>query len=121
MSEAFEEIQNAPPPAANDFVAPAAPAVPALPAAPSALSARGPKKAKPVDALGQFFQDSDGKLSATRLVMILWVIGTFLIWSYISIKSVALVQLPSSVVDILGILLTGKVVQKFGETSPDSP
>ncbi len=95
-----------------------------LPAAPAALPAPLPapkdtKKAKPIYALGQFFQDTDGKLSATRLVMILWVIGTFCIWSYISIKSASLVELPSSVVEILGILLTGKVVQKFSENAPD--
>jgi hypothetical protein len=74
-------------------------------------------KRKVIDSLGQFFLDTDGKPSATRLVMILWATGTLAIWAYASIKTATLAELPNSVVEILGVLLTGKVVQKFGETA----
>ncbi len=77
------------------------------------------KKHKITSGLKQFFEDTDGKFSATRLVLITWAIGTFVIWSYISIQTATLADLPNSVVQILGIVLTGKVIQKFGESEPN--
>lgn len=70
----------------------------------------------------QFFQDkrkaqegATDELSATRLVLFLWAVGVLVIWGYASIKSATLQDIPQSVVTILGLVMGGKVVQRFGE------
>jgi hypothetical protein len=63
----------------------------------------------------EFFQENDGSLSATRLGFLLWVFGVFVIWAFASWSKMQLQPIDSSVITVIGILMTGKVVQKFGE------
>jgi hypothetical protein len=63
----------------------------------------------------EFLQEDNGGFSATRLGFLLWVVGTMITWSVCSIKTGTLLELPSSIEVILGILMSGKVVQKFAE------
>ncbi|WP_237152403.1 hypothetical protein [Oryzibacter oryziterrae] len=64
----------------------------------------------------EFFKDNDGTYSAMRLALLLWVAGVLLAWIYMSIQSKVLCDIPQNVMTIIGMLTTGKVVQKFGET-----
>ena len=67
-------------------------------------------------ALEQFLQDKKtNTLSAMRLALFWWVFGVSLIWGYVSIRTLELQPIPESVVAILGLLLGGKVVQRFAE------
>ncbi len=61
----------------------------------------------------QFFQDGTGAYSATRLAFLLWAVGVLAIWIFESINKSALQPVDSTVTTILGILMTGKVVQSF--------
>lgn len=79
--------------------------------------------------LAKFLQEDNGKLSATRLVLLLWVIGLLGVWVAGSIHNIylgqALVELPTSTITLVGILTAGKVVQKYEEkpgvaTEPDT-
>jgi hypothetical protein len=63
----------------------------------------------------QFFQDGTGAYSATRLGFLLWVFGVLVVWIYDSIRCARLVPIDNSVVVIIGILMSGKVVQNFSE------
>lgn len=66
--------------------------------------------------LQEFFEDKKAKtFSATRLGFLLWVIGVLVVWVYASWQVAALQSVPESVVTILGLLATGKVVQRYGE------
>ncbi|HKU63376.1 MAG TPA: hypothetical protein VJQ44_19400 [Gemmatimonadales bacterium] len=56
--------------------------------------------------MASFLQEDDGKWSAAR------------IWGIVSVHCHELQSIPESVVSIIGILTTGKVVQKFGEAKP---
>jgi hypothetical protein len=69
----------------------------------------------------QFLQEDNGSFSSSRLAFLLWAIGTLLVWVVVSYKLNSLQVIPESVITIIGILMTGKVVQKFGEkpTKPD--
>ena len=68
-----------------------------------------------------FLQDDNGKFSAARLAMLLWTIGVLGTWIYDSItKARTLQDIPQGVVVVIGILVTGKVVQKYGENKPDA-
>jgi hypothetical protein len=69
--------------------------------------------------LSSFFEDNNGGLSATRLAFLLWAVGVLAVWIYSSIKNATLQPVDNSITTILGILMTGKVVQRFGE-KPDS-
>jgi hypothetical protein len=62
-----------------------------------------------------FLQNDNGGWSATRLAMLLWVVGVLVIWAYRSIQAGQVQGIPQSVVTIIGILVTGKVVQRIGE------
>lgn len=63
----------------------------------------------------EFLQEASGCLSCTRLGFLVWVIGTLVVWAVCSFKTGTLLEIPSSVQVILGILMSGKVIQKFGE------
>lgn len=63
----------------------------------------------------QFLQEGDGQFSATRLGFLLWVIGVLIVWVIDSLISKTLQPIPEQVQVLIGILMTGKVVQRFGE------
>ena len=60
----------------------------------------------------QFLQDGNGDFSSMRGIMIAWAIGVLLTWMYASVVSSALLPIPESVIALIGILVTGKAVQK---------
>lgn len=65
--------------------------------------------------LAEFLQDADGALSSTRLAFLAWVFGILGAWGFSSVQAAALQPVPDSVLGLLGLLMTGKVVQSFGE------
>lgn len=65
--------------------------------------------------LQQFFQEDNHNFSSARLGFLLWVVGTLVVWIINSLNCGKLQDVPESVAVILGILMTGKVAQKFGE------
>lgn len=69
----------------------------------------------------EFLQENNGGFSATRLGFLLWVIGVLVVWIMNSLKSGTLAPIDSSVTAVIGILMTGKVVQKFGEKDDAGP
>ncbi|MBU0700197.1 hypothetical protein KKE26_02715 [bacterium] len=70
----------------------------------------------------QFLQDEKGMFSSTRLVFIIWGIGVFVVWAIVSIRSTTpgLVQIDTNMMLVLLSLMTGKAVQKFGESKGES-
>jgi hypothetical protein len=67
--------------------------------------------------LSEFLEDNNGGLSSTRLALLIWVFGILIVWSYscFSANPVKLAAIDPTVLTLLGILMGGKVVQKFGE------
>jgi hypothetical protein len=63
----------------------------------------------------QFFQESNGRLSSTRLAFLLWAIGVLVTWMSNSLTTGELHPIPESIIALMGILMTGKVVQKTVE------
>lgn len=68
----------------------------------------------------EFLQEDSGGFSASRLAFLLWIAGVLVVWLITSIKSNSLQEIPDSISTVIGILMTGKVVQKFGEKPPES-
>ncbi|MFH1861043.1 MAG: hypothetical protein ABH870_08575 [bacterium] len=64
----------------------------------------------------QFLQDEKGILSSTRLAFLIWAIGMFVVWAIVSIYNHKLMEIDNNMMFILLSLMTGKVVQKFGES-----
>jgi len=62
-----------------------------------------------------FFNDSKGNPSMTRLLFGIWGLGVFVIWSAVSVIEMALQPIDLSVVGILFTFMTGKVWQKYKE------
>ena len=60
-------------------------------------------------------EPAEGKVSASRLLLLVWGLGVFLIWAYASLRLGALAEIPQSVLTVLGIVVGGKTVQRFGE------
>jgi len=71
------------------------------------------------DRLLEFVEEDNGGLSATRLAFLLWTIGVFIVWIIDSLRQGTLQVVTGDIATIIGILMTGKVVQKFGEKPPD--
>ena len=75
-----------------------------------------------MNKLAEFLQEDNGGFSSTRLAFLLWVVGSLIVWIFASFSSqpMSLAKIDPSVITVLGILMTGKVVQKFGE-KPEPP
>jgi hypothetical protein len=71
--------------------------------------------------MSEFLEDAEGGFSATRLGFLAWLFGVLVAWVAASVSHRALQPIPESVAAILGILMTGKVVQRFGENPPSPP
>jgi len=56
-------------------------------------------------------------LSASRLLLLLWGVGVLIVWAITSLTTTprVLAAIPESVVTVLGIVVGGKTVQRFGE------
>ncbi len=70
---------------------------------------------QPQAGLGSFIREENGKLSSSRLLMMLWGGGIFVVWAIASLKGEALQAIPDSVLTVIGIFVGGKTVQRFGE------
>lgn len=66
----------------------------------------------------QFLEDNAGGFSATRLAFLLWTICVLGAWLFISVSERKFQPITPDVVTILGILTTGKVVQRYSENTP---
>ena len=74
--------------------------------------------------LSKFIKESKtGKLSSSRLLVLAWGLGTLVVWIVTSIISTlngeGLQPLPESIVTVLGILVGGKTLQRFGENQEE--
>ena len=65
------------------------------------------------------FKDPGLKLSATRVVFIVWCAVVLFVWTLASIFSWKLVDIPTEVVTILGLLAGVKATQRFTEGKTD--
>lgn len=64
----------------------------------------------------EYMQDKGtDKLSASRLLILFWGVGVFLVWAATCIVERSLQSIPESVVTVFGIAVGGKSVQRFGE------
>ncbi len=70
-----------------------------------------------MNKLSQFFQDDNDRFSATRLAFLSWIFGVLIIWGVGSFHDKKMQDIPSSIQVLIGVLMTGKVVQKFSEVS----
>lgn len=70
----------------------------------------------------QFFKDKAGNLSSMRLILAI-VVGTVIfVWAYLSLSAHAMSDIPTGVVTVVLVAITGKVVQtSIGEPLPKSP
>ena len=65
--------------------------------------------------ISQLLKDDTGQLSSMRLILLVWGLGTFIVWAYLSIDTHTMSVIPSQVMEILGMVLGGKVFQSFSE------
>jgi hypothetical protein len=65
--------------------------------------------------LSQFLAGLSGKASSMRLVMLVWSIGVFVVWAFISVKSNQMVVIPDNILYALSVVIGGKVFQRFKE------
>lgn len=69
----------------------------------------------------EIFKEGNGQWSSMRFIMILIFLVFILVWAWVSIHSgdkdhpMVLVDVPWNVVSILGLVLTGKYLQKDKE------
>lgn len=66
----------------------------------------------------EFLEEPQGGLSSCRLTLMLWTLGVLTCWVVVSIQKQALQPLDESVTTLTGILISGKVVQRFAERAP---
>lgn len=65
--------------------------------------------------LDGFIREENGKLSSSRLLIMLWGGGVFIIWAISSLQGEVLQSIPDSVITVVGVLVGAKTVQRFGE------
>src|SRR5438132_37037 len=68
--------------------------------------------------LTEFLEDNEGGLSTIRLATLVWVAGMVVVWAWVSFIKRELADVPNGVLGVLGILITGKTIQRFAENGP---
>jgi hypothetical protein len=62
------------------------------------------------------FEDNSGGNSSARMVMLIWGIGAFLVWSILSLIAGTILSMPESILVIILATMGIKVAQRiFGE------
>ena len=60
-------------------------------------------------------RNAKGKISTSRVIFLVWGLGVFAVWAFLSFYHQQTEPLDTSVVTVLGILAGGKTLQRFGE------
>lgn len=69
--------------------------------------------------LEKVLEDGQGGISSSRLVMVIWGVGVFLVWAGLSIFKGIILTVPESVLVVVLATMGIKVVQRiFGEQTP---
>jgi hypothetical protein len=63
----------------------------------------------------EFLRDGLKGFSATRLAFLLWVVGVLVVWVADSLNQGTLAAIDPTIVALIGILMGGKTLQRFGE------
>jgi hypothetical protein len=79
------------------------------------------KAMKPTFRFLEFLQEADGSYSCGRLLLLIWGAGCFAGWAILSVRHGVLVEVPQSLVYVLGALVAGKAVQRFPEQFASPP
>lgn len=70
--------------------------------------------------LAEFLQDDNGGLSSKRALALLWGVGVFFVWAYVSVASKAMAPLAwehvGIVISLAGVVAAGKWGEKPGGT-----
>ena len=62
-------------------------------------------------------REKEGKISTSRVLLLIWGVGLFIVWVSVSIINRNIAEIPESVVTVIGILSGSKVLQRFGENT----
>jgi hypothetical protein len=68
-----------------------------------------------VGKLMQMLSEGDGQLSSMRVAMMLAMVMPLLVWTYLSLRTGTMVDMPGWVVTLQAAATAGKVAQKFAE------
>jgi hypothetical protein len=68
--------------------------------------------------LAEFFQEANGDFSSIRLLSIVWVLGIFTVWAYVTIRTRTCLTISPEILAFASSLVLYKVGQKFGEKPP---
>lgn len=60
-------------------------------------------------------EDNSGGVSSMRLAMLLWLLAIGVTWTVLAFRTSQLPDIPPGVLALTGMLVGGKVVQRFGE------
>ena len=68
-----------------------------------------------VGKAGQYFQDSAGRFSSMRFALLLWAIGSFVVWATVSIATMTVQPFAAELSMTISALAAAKSVQVFAE------
>jgi hypothetical protein len=71
-------------------------------------------------AVASVLEDNAGGLSSMRAAMLAWLAALGATWVFVAIATRSLPDIPAGVLTFTGMLVGGKVVQRFGE-KPEEP
>jgi len=68
-----------------------------------------------IPLISALVEDNSGGTSSTRVVMLLWLTLVCIAWAFVAYKTTGIPDIPPGVLTLSGMLLSAKVVQRFGE------
>ena len=71
--------------------------------------------------LTEILSDDAGNPSSLRLALLMALAIVLVVWAVVSLQCKALLPLPGDIVNLLGLLIAGKTVQKFTEAKAGEP
>jgi len=74
-----------------------------------------------LSVLKEFFEESSGGLSSMRLAFVLGYLSVIGVWAYTSVLHQKIMEVPQSVLVMLGTITVAKIWQRGTENAPLQP
>lgn len=68
-----------------------------------------------MDTLRSILEDNAGGLSSIRVLMLCWTVAVMATWITVALSTKTMPDIPSGVLTFTGMIVGGKVAQRFGE------
>jgi hypothetical protein len=71
--------------------------------------------------INSLLSDNSGGISTIRGLAVAWLLTLCGVWTYVALRTLTLPDIPAGVQWVTALIVSGKVIQRFGEKPEGTP